>query len=203
MSWRRLSPSSSWLLQSLAEKFGLAIKRLLAREEAQNQWRNPDGFLQGVYLSCHLRFEPFFGHEEVEILGKTDYDFVSRAQGDLFRSNDLKVINSGVAHTNEERVPFASDGHEELLEAIKTPVHDRTGQLIGVLGIVRDITTRVQPEEERRSALERMVQSISVSAVQLTPWADEYWVLLPDGMAVGDYYCAVPDCALAGVRHSG
>jgi diguanylate cyclase (GGDEF)-like protein/PAS domain S-box-containing protein len=110
---------------------------------------------QGVYLACNQRFEEFFGHTELQIVGKTDYDFVSKELGDLFRTNDLKALESGQAHTNEERVPFANDGHEELLETIKTPIHDRSGKLIGVLGIGRDITARVQSELERREALER------------------------------------------------
>jgi diguanylate cyclase (GGDEF)-like protein/PAS domain S-box-containing protein len=113
---------------------------------------------QGVYLACNSRFETFFGHSEQEIVGKTDYDFVPKALADLFRANDLKVLESGKSHTNEERVPFASDGHEELLETIKTPLHDRHGKLLGVLGIGRDITARVQAEEARREALDRFQQ---------------------------------------------
>ena len=113
--------------------------------------KDPDG----VYLSCNKRFEDFFGHKEADIVGKTDYDFVSKELGDLFRSNDLKVISSGIAHTNEEKVPFARDGHQEILETIKTPLRDRNENLIGVLGIGRDITARVQAEEVRRFELER------------------------------------------------
>ncbi|OQW89215.1 MAG: hypothetical protein BWK72_04500 [Rhodoferax ferrireducens] len=110
---------------------------------------------QGRYLACNDRFESFFGHKASDIVGRTDYDFVSKELGDLFRANDLMVINTNAAHTNEETVPFASDGHSELLETIKTPLHDRSGRLIGVLGIGRDITARVKAEEERRASLER------------------------------------------------
>ncbi|MBB1072804.1 EAL domain-containing protein [Rhodoferax sp. 4810] len=126
--------------------------RTLMRAQPDLVWlKDP----QGKYLSCNYRFEDFVGHKEAEIIGKTDYDFVSKELGDLFRANDLIVINSNAAHTNEEKVPFAVDGHEELLETIKTPLRDRSGHLIGVLGIGRDITARAQAEEERRAALDR------------------------------------------------
>ncbi len=43
---------------------------------------------------------------------------------------------------NEETVTYISDGHEELLETIKTSMYDSRGKLIGVLGVARDITER-------------------------------------------------------------
>ena len=48
----------------------------------------------------------------------------------------------------EEWLTFASDGHRELLQTIKTPVRDNQGRLIGVLGIGRDVTTG-QPWAQR------------------------------------------------------
>jgi PAS domain S-box-containing protein len=98
---------------------------------------------QGTYLSCNSRFERFFGAKEKEIVGKTDYDFVDREVADAFRTHDTKVIANGKASKNEEDVVFADDGHHEHLETIKTPMYDDSGELIGVLGIGRDITERV------------------------------------------------------------
>ena len=105
--------------------------------------KDPDG----VYLACNSRFEQFFGAREAEILGKTDYDFVPAGQADFFRHHDLAAIRSGHALRNEEEVCFAVDGHREWLETIKTPMFDADGQLIGVLGIGRDVT------EARRAKL--------------------------------------------------
>ena len=95
---------------------------------------------EGVYLSCNRRFESFFGATEKDIIGKTDYDFMDRDQGDFFRHDDKAAIAAGGFTTNEEEITFAIDGHREVLETIKTPVHASDGQLIGVLGIGRNIT---------------------------------------------------------------
>ena len=95
---------------------------------------------EGVYLSCNRRFESFFGAMEKDIIGKTDYDFMDRDQGDFFRHHDKAAIVAGGFTTNEEEITFAIDGHREVLETIKTPVHASDGQLIGVLGIGRNIT---------------------------------------------------------------
>ena len=97
---------------------------------------------QGVYLSCNTMFERFFGAPEADIIGKTDYDYISRELADFFRENDFNAIRTGKPSTNEEWVTFKDDGHRAFLETIKAPMYDSKGVLIGVLGIGRDITER-------------------------------------------------------------
>ncbi|WP_051338781.1 PAS domain S-box protein [Sulfuricella denitrificans] len=104
----------------------------------------------GVYLTCNPRFEQLFGAREVDIRGKTDHDFVPADLADFFREKDLAAITAGGPSTNEEWVTFASDGHRELLETIKTPVYDNKGDVLGVLGIARNITERQRQEEEMK-----------------------------------------------------
>jgi diguanylate cyclase (GGDEF)-like protein/PAS domain S-box-containing protein len=96
--------------------------------------------LDGVYLACNQRFEQFFGASEHDIAGRTDYDFVDRALADFFRANDQAAVEAGGLRMNEEWVTFANDGHRELLETTKLPVHGAEGQVIGVLGIGHDVT---------------------------------------------------------------
>lgn len=96
----------------------------------------------GVFLSCNHKFERLYGAKESEIRGKTDYDFVEKELADFFRENDKKAIAAGKPTVNEEEVVYADDGHRELLETIKTPLYDNDGELIGVLGVARDITER-------------------------------------------------------------
>lgn len=115
--------------------------------------KDPDG----VYITCNPKFERFFGAEESEIRGKTDYDFVDKKLADFFRENDKIALENNRPTINEEEVIFADDGHRELLETIKTPMYDSVGKLVGVLGIARDITERKQMEEDiaRNEALFR------------------------------------------------
>ncbi len=96
----------------------------------------------GKYITCNPRFESFFGSEKELIEGKDDYDFVDRELADIFTYNDRMAITKGKPTLNEEEITYASDGHHEILETIKTPIYDTSGELIGVLGIGRDITAR-------------------------------------------------------------
>lgn len=108
--------------------------------------------INGVYLTCNLMFESFFGASAKEIIGKTDYDFVDKELADFFRNHDKKAIDAGKPTSNEEWVVFANDGHRALLETIKTPMYDSKGNTIGVLGIGRDITDRKNAEEKLRQS---------------------------------------------------
>lgn len=112
----------------------------------------------GVYLACNRRFEEFFGASEAEIVGKTDHDFVPRELADFFRARDLAALAANGPVVNEEEIAFASDGHREMLQTVKTSLRDSEGRLVGVLGIARNITESKAAESElkaRNDELER------------------------------------------------
>jgi len=103
---------------------------------------------KGIYLSCNKMFEKLYGHSEGDIIGKTDYDFVSRELADFFRQHDQAAIEANGSRTNEEWLTFADGDYQGQFETIKTPMYDESHNLIGVLGIARDITERVQVQNE-------------------------------------------------------
>lgn len=124
-----------------------AYQRTLIETIPDLVWlKDPDGY----YIACNTKFERFFGAKEADIIGKTDHDFVDKALADMFRENDLAAIAAGGSRSNEETVTYASDGHQEILETIKTPMYGPYGDVIGVLGVSRDITERKQQEEKIR-----------------------------------------------------
>lgn len=103
---------------------------------------------RGTYLACNHAFERFFGATEADILGKTDHDFVDAELADFFRMKDLEAMDAGAMRINEEWVTLAADGQRILLETRKMPVYGEQGEVIGILGIGRDITGHEQAERE-------------------------------------------------------
>ena len=106
--------------------------------------------LDGAYLSCNPQFERFYGASEAEIVGRSDHDFADAKQVDFIRDKDLQVIATGRPVTYSRWATCATDGSLALLEVIKTPVFDTAGQIVGFLGVGRDITERRQAEEDLR-----------------------------------------------------
>lgn len=102
---------------------------------------------EGVYLSCNKTLERFFGVNESDIIGKTDYDFKDKELADYFRKHDQLAMDADGPSVNEEWLTFPDNGYRGLFETIKTPIRDADGNIIGVLGIARDITQRKMAEE--------------------------------------------------------
>ena len=122
--------------------------------------------IAGRYLVCNPVFERFFGAPEHEIIGKTDYDFVSKEMADKFRDNDQKAIEADRPRVNEEWLAFADGSRQGLFEAIKTSLKDEHGDVVGVVGIGRDITER---RRQQQALLNRVKeQQCLYSIVSLT-----------------------------------
>lgn len=119
----------------------------------------------GVYLKCNQTFERFFGSKEELIIGKTDFDFVDAELAEFFREHDQIAVRSNRPSINEEKLKFADNSQEGLFETIKTPMRDIDGNLIGVLGISRNITARVEAEKEKLSLERQMKHSEQLNSI--------------------------------------
>jgi len=100
-----------------------------------------------VYLGCNKAFEDFAGKNMDQLVGLTDFDLFAPEMATLFRNMDLIMMNEKKARRNEERVTYP-DGREVDLETLKTPYYDHNGQILGLIGVSRDITDRKRSEAE-------------------------------------------------------
>jgi diguanylate cyclase (GGDEF)-like protein/PAS domain S-box-containing protein len=122
--------------------------------------------VEGHYLACNNKFEDFFGAKEQDIVNKTDFDFVDEELAKFFRENDKKAIEADGPRTNQEWITFANDNREALLETIKTPLKDKEGEVIGVLGVGHDITALHQAQQQLKlsaSVFEHATEGIMIT----------------------------------------
>jgi PAS domain S-box-containing protein len=115
--------------------------------------------LDGVFFWCNPPVERLLGAQEKDIIGRTDYDFFARELADFVRENDRQALAADRPTVSEEWLTFAADGHRARCETIRTPMRDADGQVIGVLGIARDITERHEAEERLRLTLADLARS--------------------------------------------
>ena len=125
---------------------------------------------QGVYLGCNPEFARFVGRPAADILHKTDYDLFDRETADFFHQNDLAMMLAGDERHNEEWITYPG-GKRVLIDTLKAPLRDGQGEVIGLLGVSRDITQRKLAEElvliERNAAILLAQKSTLAEALPL------------------------------------
>ncbi|MBF0317069.1 MAG: PAS domain-containing protein [Nitrospirae bacterium] len=83
-----------------------------------------------------------------QMLGKTDYDYLPGEQADHSRKIEEEVIRTGQPRIGVVEKFVRKDGKRVCISATKIPWYDKTGNIIGIIGISRDITELEQTREE-------------------------------------------------------
>ena len=104
------------------------------------------------YLRVNKYFEELFGVNKSDILGKSDREALNLPEhvADIWHHWDVTTLKERRADRFEEPV-FDKDSNMRTFETVKTPlIHN--GEVIGLLGLSRDITKRKETEEAIKSA---------------------------------------------------
>ncbi len=115
---------------------------------------------EGVYLAVNPRFADMLGLTPEEIHGRSDKDLLSERLYKNSEQNEREVFSSGKSTYDEYRVSFA-DGHEEILDIVRTPIFAHDGTIRGVLGVGRDVSLRVTAEKELRQTQSDLIQAVT------------------------------------------
>jgi PAS domain S-box-containing protein len=119
--------------------------------------KSPDG----RFLSCNGSVERALGTREADMIGKTDYDYFPREQADVYREHDAQAVRENRSVVVEEPLLRADGSVRTVLQSIKTPVRNAAGELIGVLGIARDITELRAAQDSMRTLNNELEQRVA------------------------------------------
>ena len=103
-----------------------------------------------VFLGCNQNWaEAAQLGDPDEIVGKTDFDLLPDAAiAEQFRTQDRQIIETDTPQLHFIAPKVRSfDGKKSWLDISKIPIHDHWGNVIGILGVIEDITLRKQAEE--------------------------------------------------------
>ncbi len=171
-----LRAANDWLLKEIADR--KLTQELLEKSQQDLYQREqhlrslldniPDPVwlknIEGVYLSCNKAFAAFLGLAEHELIGKNENELVSAETAKDFKINDEKaLLNNGQPHRYEQWL-LSFDGSQHLLDTLKVGIKNLQGEVIGVLGIARDVTEKhqlIHALQIARDAAEEATQSKS------------------------------------------
>lgn len=106
------------------------------------------------WVAFNRAFCDLLGRPREELLNKTDTDYFPAEQVKVFWEHDDKVFHTGLCDLNEECVTSA-DGTVKVLWTRKTPVYDEAGAVIGLFGMIMDVSDhRAHVREAERFAAE-------------------------------------------------
>ncbi len=100
---------------------------------------------EGMYVAVNDPFCNELGVTPQDLIGKSDYDIYPHELAEKHEKDFNDVIVSGNRTYFEEYV-VDREGKVNYVEKIKTPIFNDSGAVIGIIGIVHDITTRKEIE---------------------------------------------------------
>ena len=116
--------------------------------------------LQGRYVLINSVAAKEVGKEVEEIIGKDDTELFPPELARQYIENDRRILTSGETQILEEYIQ--RENTRQTFLSIKSVYRDAKGEIIGLVGISRDITDRKQAEEKFRqktSELEAIFQA--------------------------------------------
>lgn len=129
---------------------------------------------EGRYIEINKVFADFLHLEySQQAIGKTDFDLQPRELAEKFRADDALVM----AERKQKYVEGSAFDGQNLrwVEAYKAPIIDKSGKLLGTVGIARDITERKLIDKklsESESNLKALVENIKSGVAVFRASAD-------------------------------
>ena len=92
-----------------------------------------------------------------EVLGKTDADFVAAELARKYRADEIALMASGESVNQEERTQHKESGELGWSYTVKVPLKDAAGNVVGLMGIARDISSKKRTEEKLEALHKQML----------------------------------------------
>ncbi|MFZ5431952.1 MAG: PAS domain-containing protein [Bacteroidota bacterium] len=113
---------------------------------------------KGVYQTCNTAHEKFIGLSRQEIVGKTVFDVQPKDIAEIYARRDKELFDSPGDQIYETKIR-SSDGAIRNVIFQKSVIRNDSGEIIGIVGSIFDITERKQAEQKLERARESMIIS--------------------------------------------
>ena len=115
-------------------------------------------------------------HDPADAIGKTDFEIFTEEHARQAFADEQEIVRSGRAIVEKEEKETWAGGRETWVLTTKLPWRDHAGNVIGTMGISRDITERKRVEgelQEYRIHLEELVAQRTVELVRANELLEE------------------------------
>jgi len=115
---------------------------------------------QGHLIMVNRAHARGLGLKPEEVVGKTDFDIFGKERAEAMAKDDELVIKTGKPIIDKIERATRPDGVDNYVSTTKIPRYNHKGEIIGLIGITRDITHRMQLKMilEEKELVERKLQ---------------------------------------------
>jgi phosphoserine phosphatase RsbU/P len=113
----------------------------------------------GKFTFVNRTYAKFFDMTPEQFIGTTDFDHHPRELAEKYWQDDLAIMARGQTTEITEQVRTKSGPETEYHHVIKTPLRDETGKIIGLQGMVWDITEKIHNDEKIRRTTAELARS--------------------------------------------
>lgn len=117
---------------------------------------------RGQFVAVNQTVATYNGYDHpVQMTGKTDFDIADAARARILSGLEQKMLKSGEGIAGfEEQIPDLN-GNLRWFSTSKTPLRDVDGNVIGLVGVTRDITGQKQLEQTLLEAKNQLSYALS------------------------------------------
>lgn len=105
--------------------------------------------------------------DPAEAVNKTDFDMFSEEHAKQAFDDEQEIVRTGQPIVEKEERETWPDGRETWVLSTKLPLRDSHGNIIGTMGISRDITERKRVERELQEYRTRLEDLVGVRTAEL------------------------------------
>jgi PAS domain S-box-containing protein len=170
-TWRVLESTSSVIRSGKGEPAMLVIvnRDVTGRKQAEDALRAEHDLLRALidnmpdliyvkdagsgFVLANRALAQLMGAKNPEdLLGKTDFDYFPKELATAYYSDEQAILQTGLPLLNQEERSVDAEGNAKWLSTSKVPLRDRQGEVLGIIGIGRDITVGRQAEQALRQS---------------------------------------------------
>ena len=116
--------------------------------------------LDGRYVFCNAAAAAFMGRPTTELLGRTNAEVFPAEMAERISADDRRAMAGELAEAYEEEIPRPGGGVTHMLTH-KGPLVDAEGNLLGMLGLSRDVSAMRDAQRALRDSEEHYRTAIS------------------------------------------
>ena len=181
-----IPPPEDAILSGFSSAVALAVQQATAENALRENTIFLDTILDSIplpvfykdgnarYLGFNKAYEEFIGKKREQLLGKSVFDIAPRDLAELYHAKDLELLQGQGPQVYESQV---KDLHGELHDVMfnKAPFMDGGGSILGLIGVILDITERKRAETAALKSEQRITIMDRISTIFLTAVDEEVY----------------------------